>query len=107
MASRLKLKYDYLIAEFKETGSQEASAAICKMIINKELKITHRRDDKLLFLLHSKFEGVCCKCKKEYTFGEPVFCINQKAWHISCASEEDKNQTFYKSCLKKGLIDED
>lgn len=102
--NKTKIKFQYLLNEVVENQNIEKALELIAMIKNKEIKITFPSEDKLLFILHSKYQGKCTRCMEIYTYGEPIFCCNKQAWHMKCRTLEEEKQSFFQTCLKKGLL---
>lgn len=102
--NKAKIKFQYLLNEVLEHKNADKALELALMIKNKEIKITFPAEDKLLFILHSKYQGKCVRCAQIYNYGDPIFCCNKQAWHLKCRTLEEEKQSFFQTCLKKGLL---
>lgn len=101
------LKIRYLLAEFRETQNPTFATDICNLLLEGGVKITAppAKDNKTLFIVASKYQSKCCRCEMPYSFGDPIFVRDRRAWHLNCCEVEDLENTYYKSCYERGLLD--
>lgn len=100
------LKYKYLLAEFKSTKDPKVAIEICDMFIDGSLKATASvKDNKLLFIIASRYRSRCIRCGEAYEFGDSIFVQNKKAWHASCAHGDELKLPYFLDSVEKGLID--
>ena len=94
-----ELELDYLLALWKDTRRADIAAKILGMVEQGDLKLTARKDDKLLFL-KSNFDSKCCRCNERYYKGMYIFVKNKTGWHTECATDAEKQHLLYKKYLK-------
>ena len=102
---KTKIKYQYLLNEVEERQDAESALKLIQMITTGEIKVSMRSQGKLLFILHSKYEGTCIRCQGHYTYGDAIFCADRQGWHLKCRKLEEERQSFFQTCRKKGLLD--
>jgi len=94
-----ELELDYLFALWRETKRADIAAKILSMVEHGDLKLTARKDDKLLFL-KSVFDSKCCRCNERYYKGMYIFVKSKVGWHIECATDAEKQHILYKKYVK-------
>lgn len=101
----LTQKYKLHLLGAIENDSIEDAMALCRMIHNKDLKVTVLANKtETLFIPLSKFNGTCMRCFDTIQKGDPVFVFNSRPWHLACASDSDLKNSYLKTCIKNGTI---
>ena len=93
----------YLNKFRKNTNDSEAAIEVCKLLIGGDFEVKRILSNKQInFYPKSQYESKCYKCQGKYNVGDSVFLHQKKAWHLTCATEEEKtNCLMYQNWIKK------
>lgn len=89
------------LADYEVTGDTESLVKFFNMYKDGKLKISAVDRDSVGFLPYNKGNGKCTRCGCVTLKGSPIFYMNKAGWCLNCATNTEKENTYYKNYIKK------
>lgn len=89
------------LADYDETQDITSLLKLYQMIKDGKVKLTAVDKSTVGFLAYNRGDGKCSRCQAMCFKALPIFYQDGKRWCVPCATEQEKDNSFYKSFLKK------
>ncbi len=89
------------LADYEETGDVSSLTKLYQMIKDGKVKLTAVDANTVGFKSYNIGDGKCSRCNTMCHKGKPVFFMNKIRWCESCATDEEKKNSFYRNYITK------